>query len=397
MPFLIIVLALGTFAIGTEGYLVAGLLPAIAADMRVSEGVAGQLVTLFALIYAISSPLIATATAQMDRKRVLLAALLLFLVANLAAAIAPSALWLFGTRILAALAAATYTPAAMAAAIQLVDPERRGRAIAVILAGSTSALVLGLPLGSWVGTLFGWRASFGMVALLSLISLLLLSFLFPQIEQTGSSIAWRQRLSLLRKWHVVLALSITFVSLAGSNSLLTYIRPLLDRLASLDATTISLVLFSIGLASLIGNLAGGYLADRWGTASTLLRVYTSLIVISLGISLLSLLPRSALLHSVAIIVLLIWSMVSWLGAPALNSYLTMLEPQAATVVLSLNMTALYLGIAGAGVIGGLVLSAGGIAYLGATDSLMMLLALILTLITMRLVRKPSEISAASVL
>jgi DHA1 family inner membrane transport protein len=94
MPFLIVVLALGTFAIGTEGYLVAGLLPSVAADMRVTEGVAGQLVTLFALTYAISSPLLATATAHIERRRVLLAALLLFVLANLAAAFAPSAFWL---------------------------------------------------------------------------------------------------------------------------------------------------------------------------------------------------------------------------------------------------------------------------------------------------------------
>jgi predicted MFS family arabinose efflux permease len=383
MPFFLLVLALGTFAIGTEGYLVAGLLPSVAADMRVTEGVAGQLVTLFALTYAISAPLLATATARMERKRVLLAALLLFVLANLAAALAPSAIWLFGTRILAAIAAAVYTPTAMATAAQLVAARLRGRAIATIMAGSTGALVLGLPLGSWVGTLFGWRASFGMVALLSALSALLLALLLPRVQQSASVITWRQRVALLVKWHVVLALLLSFVSLVGANSLLTYIRPLLDRLTSFDTTALSLVLFGIGAAALAGNLMGGYIADRWGIGRTMISVYASLVVITPGISLLMLLPRSASLNVIAVGVLVIWSLASWLGAPALNTYLTTLEPRATTVVLSLNMSALYLGIAGAGAMGGLILNVWGIAYLGAVCSVLMLLALGLALFSTR--------------
>src|SRR5438270_287861 len=116
MPFVIIVLALGTFAIGTDGYLVAGLLPNIATDMKVTVGVAGQLVTLFAITYAVGSPLLSALTANIGRKRILLSAMLLFTFANLAGALVPSALWLFGTRILAALGALLYTPAAMAMA-----------------------------------------------------------------------------------------------------------------------------------------------------------------------------------------------------------------------------------------------------------------------------------------
>ncbi|WP_165422877.1 MFS transporter [Ktedonosporobacter rubrisoli] len=387
MPIFILVLALGTFAIGTEEYLVAGLLPSVAADMHVSEEVAGQLVTVFALTYAIGSPLLVTAMAHIGRKRVLLISLVLFALANLASTLAPSASWLFGTRILAALAAAIYTPTAMAASAQLVEEKLRGRAMSIILAGSTGALVLGLPLGSWVGSLFGWRASFAMVALIGTLSALLLCILLPNIQQHGSVVSWSERLALLTKRHVWLALALTFISLVGANSLLTYIRPVLDRVTTFDAALLSLVLFGIGAASLLGNLLGGYLADRWGIGRTLIRVYALMILITLTISLLTLLHKSFALNIIAVVILVVWSTVAWLGAPALNSYLAMLEPQSAPVVLSLNMTALYLGTAGAGALGGLVLALGGIEYLGATCSLAMLIALLLILSNTRLVNR----------
>src|SRR5207237_1114178 len=111
------------------------------------------------------------------------------------------------------------------------------------------------------------------------------------------------------------------------NSLLIYIRPVLDRVTTFDAAGLSLILFGIGAASLVGNLIGGYLADRWRMKRTLVSVYSFQIAITLSISLLTLFSRSALLNVVAVIVLVVWSAVAWLGAPALNSYLTILEPQ----------------------------------------------------------------------
>ncbi len=383
MPFVIIVLALGTFAIGTDGYLVAGLLPNIASDMKVTVGVAGQLVTLFAITYAFGSPLLSTLTANVGRKRVLLGAMMLFTLANLASTLVPSAFWLFGTRILAALGASLYTPTAMATATQLVDGKQRGRALATVIAGSTGALVLGLPLGSWIGTLFGWRTSFGMVALIGAGSTLLLAILLPQVEHVRGAITWRDRLTLLSKRHVLLVLGLTFVSLVGANSILTYVMPILQRLTTFKAEMLSVALFGIGVASFVGNLLGGYLADRWGISRTLLRVYGSLVVITFGFSLLMFFHKSTILNVTVIVVFVLWGIISWLGAPALNGYLASLEPQSTTVALSLNVTALYLGVAGAGSVGGLVLTLGGVTYMGLVCGLIEVLALVLALFCIR--------------
>lgn len=383
MPFIIIILALGTFAIGTDEYLVAGLLPTVASAMHVSEGVAGQLATVFAIMYALGSPVLAIATAHMERKRLLVGTILFFALANLAAVFVPSATWLFGTRIIAGLAAGLYMPMAMATATQMVDRGKQGSAIAAIMAGVTGALVLGLPLGSWVGTLFGWRTSFAAVAIIGGIVTLLLLVLLPRMETGNDVITWRDRVGLLTKKHAVIALCITFVALLGANNILIYILPLLHRLTTFGPGMISVVLFGSGLASVMGNILGGILVDRWGVRRVLLAVFTFMILNAALFSFLMLFQNSLPLNIVVFIAFFIWGLGGWLGAPALNTYLVSLEPQSATVALSLNMTALYLGIATAGLVGGLVLSLSGVAYLGIASALIEAISLVLVLANVR--------------
>ncbi|WP_150134449.1 MFS transporter [Streptomyces hyaluromycini] len=128
----LLLLALGTFAVGTDGMVTAGILPLVARDLDVSISVAGQMVTVFALAYGILAPVLATATARWPRRHALLTALAVFTAANALTALAPSYGALLGTRVLAAVGAALYTPTASAVATSLVPPERRGRAIAVM-------------------------------------------------------------------------------------------------------------------------------------------------------------------------------------------------------------------------------------------------------------------------
>ncbi len=199
MPFVLLILALGTFGVGTDEYLIVGLLPRVAADTGVSEGVAGQLVMLFGITYAVGSPLLALATIRVDRKRLLVSAIVVFALANLAAVFVPTARWRFVTRFVAALAASSYTPTAMATATQLVDSKQQGQALAAIMAGVTGAIVLGLPLGRWIGTLFGWRASFGMVAIIGTVVMLLLAVGLPRVSPADHVITLRERLNFLSK------------------------------------------------------------------------------------------------------------------------------------------------------------------------------------------------------
>ena len=153
-------LALGTFAIGSEGFMIAALLTMIASDLRVSVARAGLLVSIFALAYALSSPLLTALTGRVDRRRLLIVSMSSFALLNVVAAMSHSFLALAGARVLLACAAGIYTPNANALAGALVPAERRGRAIAIVNGGLTAAIALGVPLGALVGERFGWRMTF---------------------------------------------------------------------------------------------------------------------------------------------------------------------------------------------------------------------------------------------
>src|ERR1700733_12417513 len=172
-------LALGTFAVGTEGFMIAGLLPTIAADLAIKVSTAGQLVTIFALAYAVSPPVLTAALGGMDRRRLLIFSLGAFAVANGVAASAHSFWTLAGARILLALAAGLYVPGANALASALVAPERRGRALAIVNGGITIAIAVGVPIGAWIGERLGWRMTFVGVAALSALATGALKFGLP--------------------------------------------------------------------------------------------------------------------------------------------------------------------------------------------------------------------------
>jgi MFS transporter, DHA1 family, inner membrane transport protein len=153
--------------VGTDAFVVAGVLPAIAKETGVTVGLAGQLVTLFSIAYGVSAPLLMALTGRLAPTRVLLMALSAFCLANVASALAPTFPLLLLTRILAGCLVAAYAPLAFAVAVQLAPRERRGQALGLVAGGYTLATVLGSPLGTWVGEHLSWRMSFGLVAVLA--------------------------------------------------------------------------------------------------------------------------------------------------------------------------------------------------------------------------------------
>ncbi|HLW91778.1 MAG TPA: MFS transporter, partial [Roseiarcus sp.] len=160
MLFRLLPLVMSAFAIGTETFMITGVLPTIAADLGVSSAAAGSLVTIFALAYAFGSPLLAVVTAGIERKRLLLLAIGAFALANFLAALAPSFLWLAAARVLLALTAGTFMPAATAFATAAHEPTRRGRAVALIYSGMTLATVVGVPVGTFIAAAASWRMTF---------------------------------------------------------------------------------------------------------------------------------------------------------------------------------------------------------------------------------------------
>ncbi|MGO9834314.1 MAG: MFS transporter [Polyangiaceae bacterium] len=210
-------LALGTFAIGTEGFMIAALLTIIAADIRVSVAEAGLLVSIFALAYATSSPVLTALTGRVDRRRLLIASMSLFALLNMAAATAHSFLALAAARVLLAFAAGIYTPNANALAGALVPAEHRGRAIAVVNGGLTAAIALGVPLGAVVGERFGWRMTFVGVGALSAIAAAGLAQGLPRgVGAAMVSASLGDRVRAVRNPRVARTLVVTTVWASGS-------------------------------------------------------------------------------------------------------------------------------------------------------------------------------------
>src|ERR1700748_281861 len=215
-------LTLGAFSIGTEGFMSAGLLPALAQDLNVGLSAAGQLVTAFSLAYAVGAPVMAVLTAGMERRRLLALAIAGFSIANLLAALAPNYAGLLAARLLLALSAASFMPAASGYAAALGGPERRGRALSMVTNGLTLAIIAGVPLGLLVGEGFGWRATFLSVAGLAALSLLGILARLPS-QPPGTTASLGERLALAKRTDMLAVLATSVLTVAGTFTVYTYL------------------------------------------------------------------------------------------------------------------------------------------------------------------------------
>ncbi|WP_078908548.1 MFS transporter [Streptomyces vietnamensis] len=344
MPVRLLLLALGSFAIGTDSMVIAGILGPISADLGVSVNAAGQLVTVFALGYALLAPVLATLTARWPRRRLLLTALAVFSAANALSALAPNFSALLATRVLAAAGAALYTPTANAAATTLVAPERRGRALATVLGGMTVATALGVPLGTWVGHA-DWRMTMWLVTFLGVAALAGLTLLLRDLPSPAAAPGLRARLAPLRERRVLGAAGTTFTFFLAFQCVYIYLATAVRVATGGDAGRLSLVLLASGLASVAGSWLGGRLVDRIGVRRVLLGGST---VAALAFTALPWLGRSmpgALIYAVAT------PLAGWAVSVALPHRLASLNPASAPLLISLNSSALYLGMAAGGVAG----------------------------------------------
>jgi len=354
-------LALAAFAIGTEAFVIAGLLPAIAADLQVSISAAGQLVTAYALVYAVGSPILAVMLNNIDRRTVLMLALTWFIAGNLLAVVASGFPLLLASRMLMALGAGLCMPTALGVSVAVASAERRGRAVALVTSGISVATVVGVPLGNLVGSLFGWRATFVMVALLGAIALAGLILGLPRgLPKSTASLA--ERAAVARHRSVLTALLITMLWALGGFTVFTYFAIPLRGLG-FDASDISLALLIFGAAAAIGNMLGGLLADRIGTTATaalgLAGMATALVLHSVVLKFMPEHARHAVLG-----VIFLWAISGWAFYPAQIASIIRIDPKASTIALSLNASAMYLGFAIGGVLGGAVLAARGPTDLG---------------------------------
>ena len=348
-------IALAAFAFGTEAFVIVGLLPVIAADLQISLAAGGQLVTTYAITYAVGSPILAVTFNNFDRKTVLMLALSCFIAGNLLAVAATSFPALLISRIFMALGAGLCAPTGLAIAVAVASPERRGRAIALVSSGTTIATVLGAPIGTLIGNAFGWRSAFILVALLSAIALAGLSFGLPRgLPRTMATLG--QRLAVAKRGAVLHALAITVFWAVSGFTVFTYLSAPLHMLG-FSSAEISFGLLIFGSAAAIGNLLGGAMADRLGAVPTAaLSLVALMIVLTLQSVALKFAPPEYA-RSAFIGLLFCWGLAGWAFYPAQVANLLAIETSAPTIALSLNASAMYFGFAAGGALGGVVLAA----------------------------------------
>jgi predicted MFS family arabinose efflux permease len=349
-------LVLVTFVVGTDDFVIAGVLPAIALDLAVTEAAAGQLVTVFSIAYALCAPVLAAATARLGRRALLGVGLAVFALLNVAAALAPSYPVLMVLRVLAAVVAASMTPVAFAAAAVLAPPDRTGRAIGTVAAGLTVALVAGVPMGTWLGGVAGWRSTFWLVAGLAAAGSAAVLVFLPALPG-GGPVRLAGRIRLLGAPAVLLAVGATAVAATGSFMTYTYVAPIARDVAGAGAGGVALLIACIGIAGALGTVLGGRATDGWGAGRTLVLTLAVQVAVTAGLAAACLLPTAPL--PLIALGYALWGLAGWAFNPPMNARLLTLAGDAGTEAVALNTSALYLGIAAAGAVGGAALDAGG--------------------------------------
>ncbi|GGA96703.1 MFS transporter [Brucella endophytica] len=367
-------LAVGSFTIGTESFVMSSLLPAISADARISLPQAGYLITAFALAYAIGAPVLTTFAGSADRRRVIAVTMALFVAGNLLAAASSSFALLLIARIMMALAAGLFAATAQATAVALAGPEHRARAISIIVGGTTVAVALGAPLGALIGAALGWRGTFLSVAALAAVAAVILWIKLPD-GLRGTRLALSARLTAAVQPGIFPSLVTTFLCMTGAFIVFSYIAPLATEGAGLSAAALPGMLLAFGVGAAAGNLSSGYLADRFGAAQT---VFVVLGLLAVALAMFSVIPLFVP-HPAAgwllVAAMIPWGLIGWAFPPAQASHIVGVSPELAPITLSLNNSALYLGVAFGSFVGGLVLKYGTVAELGYAAALFEMLAM----------------------
>ncbi|MGK5556989.1 MFS transporter [Actinomadura kijaniata] len=356
----LLALAMGTFAIGVDAFVTAGLVVPVARDLNVSEAAAGQLVTVFAVAYAVLSPVLATLTGRWTRKQVLVTAMALFVLGNVVTALAASYALVLASRVIAAAGAASFTPNASAVAAATAPPERRGRAMATVVGGLTTSTALGVPLGTWIGGAMSWRATLWLVAGLGTVALAGVLLAVPDVR-TPAAGGLARRLAPLRDGQVVLALSLIMLMFGGFFVVYTYLGPVLAPATGGDAGRLAVALGVYGVMTVVGNAVGGRLADALEPQRVRVVALAALVV------LMAVAPLARLTFPGALVWIALLALPGWLQYASHLRILVETAPRSAPLLLSLNASAQYLAMGLSGAVGGLALNAwgpGGLPWIG---------------------------------
>ena len=346
----LLVLALSAFAIGTTEFVIMGLLPEVAADLNVSIPGAGWLITGYALGVAIGAPLMALLTARLLRRQALIVLMGVFIIGNLLCAIAWGYSFLMFARVVTSLCHGAFFGIGAVTAANLVAPDKRASAVAMMFTGLTLANVLGVPLGTALGQELGWRSTFWAVAGVGVLALWGLIQFLPK-GSAEEVVSLRKEFSALSRVNLWIALLTTVMFAASMFAMFTYIAPLLRDVTGVSAGGVTWTLFLIGVGLTVGNIFGGKLGDRHLKA-TLMGAF---IALGLCAGVFSWASSSFI---AAEINLFLWAISAFALVPALQINVVNEGQEAPNLTSTLNIGAFNVGNALGAWVGGLVLTFG---------------------------------------
>lgn len=353
MPAGLIALAAGGFGIGLTEFVIAGLLPEVAADFAVDEATAGWLISGYALSVAVGAILLTAAVIRLDRKRVLLGLMVLFIVGNTLSAVAGTYGVMLTGRVVAALCHGAFFGIGSVVAASLVSRERRAAAIAVMFTGLTAANVLGVPLGTLLGQQLGWRSTFWAITLIGVVAFVAIARLVPQGagRDEGGTTSLRVEVAAFREPQVWLSLAVTVLGFGGMFGAFTYIAFLLTGVSGFAGSTVPWLLILFGGGLFVGNTLGGRAADR-DAPRTLAVTLGALAVVMVGFALVAESPW------LTVVALVLMGGFGFATVPALQMRVMGWAGDAQTLASGSNIAAFNVGNALGAWLGGMTISAG---------------------------------------
>ncbi|ADO54318.1 MFS transporter [Paenibacillus polymyxa] len=371
----LLALAVSAFAIGTTEFISVGLLPLIAEDLHISVTMSALTVTLYALGVTIGAPVLTSLTSSVPRKTLVLWIMIVFIAGNSLAAVSSGITLLLIARVISAFSHGVFMSIGSTIAADLVPDDRRASAISIMFSGLTVATVTGVPLGTYVGQQWGWRAAFMAIVVVGVVALIANLILLPSTLRKGNKTPFSEQVKLVTNGRLLLAFIITALGYGGTFVVFTYLSPLLHDITGFGQNTVTLILLLYGIAIAIGNVIGGKAANR-RPLSALFYMFLIQAVI------LFLLWFTVPFQTAGLITIFFMGLLAFMNVPGLQVYVVMLAerfaPKAVDVASAVNIAAFNAGIAIGAYVGGMVTDSLGLMHTTWVGGVMVFVAVLLT-------------------
>jgi multidrug resistance protein len=379
----LLALAISAFGIGTTEFVPVGLLASIAGDLNIGITLAGMLISGYAIGVAVGAPILTALTNRMSRKSLLMWLMVIFIIGNALAALSSSFGLLLVARFITAFSHGVFFSIGSTIAVQLVPPEKKASAIAFMFTGLTVATVTGVPLGTFIGQTFGWRATFWGVALLGVIAFITSALLIPKNLKQSPPAKFSDMLQLVTNSRLLLGFAITALGYGGTFVAFTYLTPILQDVVKLSPNVVGIVLLAYGIAVAIGNEVGG----RWANRNPVRALFSMFMIQATVLIVMTFMIPFKVAGLIAVFLM---GLFAFMNVPGLQLFIVQLAekyvPSAVDVASALNIAAFNVGIAIGSLVGGAVVDSLGLVHTPWIGGLMVVVAVVLTGVSAKLER-----------